>query len=220
MKAKVTFAMILAGLVVASTALAGTVTVVDFENVPSLPQGPSLFGGAEQDIVVPGVATFSGGTILGDASSFPAIIYATAPNVYGTTDSVAGYSETLTITVDPSASISEVSFPVFNGETFTQSYTVTAFDDSTEVAQEDLMNLPSNLSSGYALADLIAPDITSVTITPDGAPAAFDFVIDTVAFNESIEQAVAPEPASFGLFGIGIAGFGLVLARRSRASVQ
>lgn len=220
MRAGVIVATIFAGLVVASTALAGTVTVVDFENVPSLAQGPSLFGGPEQDIDVPGVATFSGGTVLGDAASFPAIIYATPPNVYGTASGFAGYSETLTITVDPSASISEVSFPVFNGETFTQSYTVTAFDGVTQVAQEDLLNLPDNSSSGYALADLLAPTITSVTITPDGAPAAFDFLIDTVAFNESVEQAVAPEPASFGLFGIGIAGFGLFLARRSRASMQ
>jgi hypothetical protein len=207
------FVAILAGLVAASTAVAGTITVVNFETVPSLAQGPSLFGGAEQNIVVPGVATFSGGTILGDAANFPAIVYATPPNVYGTVNGVSGYSETLTITVNPSDTVTEVSFPIFNGETFVQSYTATAFNGVTQVAQQVFSNVPDNTTSGYALADLIASNITSVTITPNGAPASWDFLIDTVAFNESVESAVAPEPASFGLFGLGIAGLA-IFARR------
>jgi hypothetical protein len=210
-------AAILAGLMAASTAVAGTISVVNFETVPALATGPSLFGGPTQNIIVPGVATFSGGTVLGDAANFPAIVYATSPNVYGTTDGVAGYSETLTITINPADTVTEVSFPIFNGETFAQSYTATAFNGVTQVAQQVFSNVPDNNTSGYALADLTASNITSVTITPNGAPASWDFLLDTVAFNESVQSAVSPEPASFWLFGFGIAGLA-IFARRRRCA--
>jgi len=64
------FEVVVGGLLLAASASAGPVVVVNFETVPSLPTGPSLFGGPEQDIVVPGVATFRGGTILGFAANF------------------------------------------------------------------------------------------------------------------------------------------------------
>jgi hypothetical protein len=210
------FEVVVGGLLLAASASAGPVVVVNFDTVPAEPTGPSLFGGPEQDVTVPGVATFTGGTILGFAANFPAIIYATEPNVYGTTNGGPGYLETLTINVDPAFGATEISFPIFNGETFVQSYVATAFDGATQVAQQIFTDVPNNFDSGYALADLIAANITSVTITPVGAPGAFDFVIDTVAFNESVQQAVAPEPGSVMLLGGGLLGLAAFARRRSR----
>ena len=216
MRLPVSFALILAGIAVVSTAAANTITVVDFETVPVLAQVPSFFGGPAQTVVVPNVATFSGGTVLGLAANFPAIAFATVPNVYGTTNGVAGYSPTLLITIDPGYSVNEVSFPIFNGENTTESYVATAFDGATQVAQQTFSNVPSNFNSGFVLADLLAANITSVTITTLGSPASFYFIIDTVAFNEPVQHAVAPEPASFALIGLGMAG---VLWSRRRKQV-
>jgi hypothetical protein len=91
----------------------------------------------------------------------------------------------------------------------------TAFDGATQVAQQTFANVPSNGNSGYVLADLIAPDITSVKITPQGAPTSFDFLIDTVAFNEPVTAAVSPEPSSLILIGTGLLGL-VAFARRAR----
>ena len=207
--------VILTILGLGSTTFAGPITVVNFETVPVEPTGPSLFGGPAQSVTDPGVATFSGGTILGDAADFPAIVFATPPNVYGTTNG-DGYSETLTISVNPAFAATEISFPIFNGETFAQSYVATAFNGATQVAQQTFLNVPANTSSGFVLADLIAPNITSVTITPQGSPSTFDFVIDTVAFNESVTSAVSPEPTSMLLMGSGLFGLAAFARRRFR----
>jgi hypothetical protein len=209
------FACFAAVLAVVTPLTATTLALVDFETVPVLAPGPSTFGGAAQTVVVPGVATFTGGTVLGFATNFPAIGFATIPNVYGTANGVAGYLETLTITTDPINTVTEVSFPIFNGENFIQSYVATAFNGASQVAQQTFLNLPTNFNSGFAIVDLLAPNITSVTITPVGAPASFDFLIDSVAFNESVEQAFnAPEPVSFCLVGAGL--FGVVWLRRRK----
>ncbi len=194
---------------------ADVVAVVNFDNLPT---GPSLFGGPEQTITpVAGVATFSGGQVLGDASNFPAIIYATAPNVYGTTDLDASLSSTLTISIDPSFIADEVSFALFNGEISTRSYVVDAYSGATLVGTQSFTNLPSNGASGYGLVDLLASDITKVTITPTDI-SSWDFVIDTVAFNESVDTAVnpVPEPSSLWLLGSGLAGVAGEMYRRVR----
>jgi hypothetical protein len=203
---------LLGGLAVPIGSALATVAVVNFETVPVEPTGPPLFASVPgpQTIVAPGIATFTGGVILGNAASFPGIVFATPPNVYGTANFGNGLSETLTITVDPSFPVTEVSFPIFNGETFTQSYTATAFSGATQVASQTLTNLPPNSSSGFGLIDLMAMPITSVTIIPTALPSSWDFLIDTVAFNESVEQAVGvPEPSSIALLGFGLLGTGL-----------
>jgi hypothetical protein len=203
MRVTTVLAIVICGLTGLSRASANIISVINFETVPVLAQGPSTFGGPAQVVTVPGIATISGGTVLGLATNFPAIIYATSPNVYGT-DNAGIYSETLTISINPSDSVDEVSFPIFNGETSSVSYVATAFNGTTQVAQQTFTNVPANTSSGYALADLVAANITSVTITPVGAPSAYDFLIDTIALNESVQQAVnpTPEPSTFVLAGM------------------
>jgi PEP-CTERM motif len=83
-----------------------------------------------------------------------------------------------------------VSFALFNGETFSQSYTARAFNGSTLVASQTLANVAPNFNSGYGIVDVTAPNITRVTIDADGAPAAYDFLIDDVAFNQSLTSVI------------------------------
>ena len=164
---------------------------------PSFSQGPSIYvavPGPETLVTTP--ATFSGGVLLGFATFFPAIAFATAPNVYGSADFGNHLSNTMTIATDPAFATTEVSFALFNGETFNQSYTVDAFNGASLVASQTLTNVAPNFNSGYGLIDLNSlGGITSVTITPTGAPTVWDYVIDTVAFNQNITSVVnAPPP--------------------------
>lgn len=174
-----------------------TTALVDFETIPSLSTGPSIYIAASPSpqTITTAPATFSGGVVLGDATFFPAISFATSPNVYGTADFGNGLPEQLTIAIDPTFTTTEVSFALFNGEVFNQSYTVNAFNGASVVTTQSLANIAPNFNSGYGLVDLVsAGGITSVTITPDGAPSAWDFLIDTVAFNQSITTIPTPPP--------------------------
>ena len=190
------FVVIAAGLIavagLGATPASATVALVDFETTPGLPTGPSIYiavPAAQTIITAP--ATFTGGVVLGFATFFPAIAYATAPNVYGTANFGNGLPETLTIAINPTFATTEVSFALFNGETFNQTYTVNAFNGASIVATQTLINVSPNFNSGFGLVDLnYAPGITSVTIVPTGAPAAWDFLIDTVAFNQSITTVI------------------------------
>lgn len=185
-------------LMSASQAAAVAVDLVTFD-APSFAQGPSTYvaAGAPQTIVTT-PATFSGGVILGFATFFPAISFASAPNVYGTADFGVGLSNTLNININPGYSTNQVSFALFNGETFAQTYVATAYDGTTQVATQTLSSLAANFNSGYGIVDLQAPNITSVVVGAFGRPAVFDFLIDSVAFNQSAQQAInsAPPPAT------------------------
>lgn len=172
------------------------VALVDFETTPALSQGPSIYVAVPaQQTITAEPATFTGGVVLGDATFFPAISFATAPNVYGTADFGNGLATSLGIAIDPTFTTTEVSFALFNGETFNQSYVVNAFNGSTLVASQTLSNMAPNFNSGYGLVDVTAAGgITNVTVAPVGDPGVWDFLIDTVAFNESISTIVPPTP--------------------------
>ncbi len=211
----------------ASAATVSAPLLANFETVPPTPTGPDLFreAGPTQTIAVPNVATFTGGVVLGNATNFPAMSYATAPNSYGTASAnyVPGTSPTLKSTINialsPTYTADEVSFPLFNGVTSSTSYVVTAFDGSTAVASQSFMNVPANLSSGFRVVDLKAPMITSVTVSPTDT-SEWDFAIDSFAFNESVQQGikgVAPEPGLLSLLGFGLLGCGMLRKKlRSR----
>lgn len=185
----------LAGIALPSAHAA--VGLVDFDP-PGTAQGPSIFVAVPgpQTIVTP-EATFSGGVVLGLATFFPAIQFATSPNVYGTADFGHGLATTLTIAINPSFATTEVSFALFNGETLLQSYVVDAFNGGTKVATQAVNNILPNFNSGFALVDMVnAGGITSVTINAVNPQGVWDFLIDTVAFNQSITSVVpnAPPP--------------------------
>ena len=71
-----------------------------------------------------------------------------------------------------------------------QSYSVQAFNGASLVASQTLSSIAPNFNSGYGLVDIIAlGGISRVTITP-----IWDFLIDTVAFNQSILSITNPPP--------------------------
>ncbi len=163
------------------------VALVGFDP-PGTPIGPSIYVAVPgPQTIVTAPATFSGGVVLGDATFFPAIVFATGPNVYGTADFGNGLAKSLTIGIDPAFTTTEVSFALFNGETFTQGYKVDAFNGASLVASQTIAGILPNFNSGYGLIDLNnAGGITSVVVSPTGAPQVWDFLIDSVAFNQNV----------------------------------
>jgi hypothetical protein len=181
---------VMAAGAVASAPAGAATSLVNFDP-PGTPQGPSIYVAVPAMQVIDSTpATFSGGVVLGFATFFPAISFATGPNVYGTADFANGLPEQLSIDIKPGFATTEVSFALFNGEVFNQSYTVRAFDGANQVASQSLLNVAPNFNSGWGVIDITAPNITKITITPDGNPTAYDFLIDTVVFNQSITQVI------------------------------
>jgi hypothetical protein len=186
----------------------GTITTTSNPGGVAINQGPSIYVSVpEMQTINTTPATFSGGVILGLATNFPAIQFASGVNVYGTADFGNNLSNTLSISTN--LPTTEVSFALFNGETFAQTYTINAFDVNSQlIGTQTITNIAPNWQSGYGLVDLIFPtisdpasfqNISSVTInaTNSGQPVTqgpWDFLIDSVAFNQNITSLYPTNP--------------------------
>jgi hypothetical protein len=161
------------------------------------PVGPSLVEDATpspQTIIYPD-ATFSGGVILGNAASFPAQSLATSPNIYGTAS--FGSSLQNQLTIDLSVGFTQVSFALFNGVRFPESYVARAYDASgTLLTSQTLLNLPALFDSGYGVFNLTTANITRVTVSTLHATDVFDYFIDSVALSRSVQTVPVPGPAA------------------------
>lgn len=179
---------------------AQTTSLVNFDPDQGFAQGPSIFvavPAAQTFVTTP--ATFSGGVILGLATFFPAIQFATGPNVYGTADFGNGLKNLLSIDVSPSFTTTQVSFALFNGETFNQDYLVKAYDVGGSLIQTSNTGMiVPNWSSGYTLVDVNpGVNLSRVTIESNLASThttAFDFLIDSISFNQSVSTALHLPP--------------------------
>lgn len=213
-----------------AVARADTITTIDFENTPSAGAGPTLFtsAGSAQTVDVPGVASITGGVVLGLATTLEGNPYVTAPNIYATASNniigVGGFGlpDAIVINFASGTYGTQATVPVINGMQGAENYVVTAFDDGAVVSQQTLTNVQS---FGYAVANLSAPAITSITIAAADS-SAWDFATDTITLDSSLQTApvtstsqitAAPEPASglLALAGVVLVGAARLWAKRA-----
>lgn len=214
MMSKLSFSIAALAVLIAHSAQAAT-AFITFDDLATGPDNYPAASPSPQTIIYP-QATFTGGVILGNATNFPAQSFATSPNIYGTAWFGTGLSATLTIAINPSFPTNEVSFPLFNGLTISQSYTVSAFDAFNNLlASQHLTNVPSTTISGFAIVDLVALGIVSVTISPDSIPdGSWDFAIDSIALNRSLQPV--PLPAALPMFASGVGALAFLSWRKKK----
>ena len=205
--------------------------IVDFENNPTLATGASLFsnaGPAQTISVEGGDIIFNGGVVLGFATNLPASPFGTVPNIYGTANHPSGnavgdssLASSLSIDISNTFGLTTVEGLLFNGMIRQASYTIEAFAGTTLLDSVSFIDLADNLSGGFDVFKLDSGGqaITSVIFTPDLADGEWDFFIDTIAFNEPIENAVVPIPGAVWLFGSGLIGLIGVRKKSSKISI-
>ena len=138
--------------------------LIDFEQFT----GSSLFSAIQPPLTV-GIATISGGQLLSAATNLPA----DRSVVYGTAAFCSGCLPSITIAF--SQKVSNFSVFVYNGQTFTVTYTVQ--DDAGGL---QTVTLVSNSQSGVATVMLPSTGIRQVTITSNAGQ--WDFLIDNLRF--------------------------------------
>lgn len=171
---------------------------IDFEENPAIETGPSLFrdAGPQRAVTADGRVTVNGGVVLGFPTNFPAVDFATSPNVYGTASKsfdpmISELSPNITIDIDSDYTVNRVEGLLFNGVTSPQDYRITALSNGEEVTSQFFEQMPANLSEGNVAFSLISDGapITQVVFEPED-DAHWDYIIDTLAFNLPIAEAV------------------------------
>lgn len=183
---------------------------VDFD---SLPVGPSLYidagpvqtlGFASDQII------FDGGVILGFPTSFPAVDFATEPNVYGSSNfGDPSLSDILTIEID-GFGVNQVQGLLFNGEIQANEFEVRAYDSFGALLDSEIYFIESNLDSGAVVFSMNSdmPNIARVEFNEFNSDGEWNMLLDTITFNRDI-----PAPGTLLAF----AALGLTASRRRRA---
>jgi hypothetical protein len=203
--AKVAACAILAAAFATSTAQA---YVIDFDSEGFT--GPSLASSTSaESISVPtpiGNVQFSGGAVLNHTSMLPA----DTTSLYYTSFFLVGASNPITITFP--ANIQGFSVNLYNGETYSDPFTV-----ADNAGNTNTVTLPNNTVTGTASVSLAATGNVVTISTTD--KAGFDFAIDNITFDQTTtvgQSAGVPEPATLALLSVALAGIGLVRRRRAR----
>jgi hypothetical protein len=203
---------------------AGVIATIDFEHIPSLPTKPSTFAaaGPMQIYTSTGVFSISGGVVLGNPSFLASFAtHGTPPNAYGTSDlGDVTLLPAITLVLPAAEGITGVTGVLFNGQLFTENYTITALSGAATVASQ-ILNIPNNNSiSGFvnfSLSSTTAQPVTQVTITPASNidVNGWDFFVDTITISSG---AAVPEPSSVILV---LGGLGTLCcsARRRRCNL-
>jgi hypothetical protein len=110
-----------------------------------------IFAGTNEQNINFGAITFSGGTVLRDATFFPAHKNYFPNNLFAYGSSslsdnlLAGNYKTISLSVLPNFHASAISFTLFNGENFIQDYTVEALNGSTPIWSNGPLNNPKQI---------------------------------------------------------------------------
>jgi hypothetical protein len=144
-------------------------SLIDFEQFT----GPCCFTGIQPPLTV-GIATVSGGEILGGTSFLPV----DQSTVYGTASFCPGCLPSIAIAF--AKAVSNFSVFVINGNTVTVTYIVK--DDQGGL---QTITLAPNFESGAGTVSLPEKNVLLVLITSGSAAGGWDFFIDNVQFAPS-----------------------------------
>lgn len=199
MKKRFTIYFLAAALFCLVSGISVKADVIDFDTLT----GPDLFGLTTPQTLTfltsSGTLTITGGTILTNATNFPA----DPSSVYGTTN-CCGYSNTITLTF--TSAINNFFMDLFNGQIFTDTFTV-----SDNLGNSQSFTIPPNTSSGVALVSF--PTVGS-TISITTNDPSWDFLIDNIGFNEPTPGTAVPEPGTLSLLALG--GLGLAALKLNK----
>jgi len=156
---------------------------------------------------------FTGGVVLGFPTAFPAVEFATEPNVYATsnpelTGADASLSDTMTINIQ-NLSVTKIQGLLFNGETVENDFEVRAYDAMDNLVDTEQYTIASNIDSGSAVFSLETAgiDIARVEFNEINGDDNWNYLVDTIVFNRDI-----PAPGTV----LPLAAFGLAASRRRR----
>jgi hypothetical protein len=161
-----------------------------------------LFGNPMQVITLTNIGgtgidvTFSGGTILTNATNFPA----NNTSVYGTYfGGSTDYSYTNPMTITFSQQVTNFYMDLYNGQTSNRTFTV-----SDDIGNSTTATLVPNTASGQTLVAFAATGsvISIFDVTP--GVSTWDFLIDNIHFNEPLPSV--PEPSTMLLLVSGLVG--------------
>lgn len=192
---------------------AAAAVVVDFDGGSA----PRTFAaaGAAQTVTV-GDMTIDGGVVLVSPSNLMDLPYGNTPHLYGTAYFGKQLSSTLTMSFAAGADVKQVEGVLFNGSSKAVDYEVVAWSGGQQVAV-GRYSLASTHEDGWSVFR-VASDagIDKVDVRPTSNLLQWDFFIDTIAVNQSLETVLSPvpEPATALMM---LAGLGLCGAWRRRA---
>src|SRR5262249_17521033 len=120
---------------------------------------------------------------------------------------------TITLTLDISQNITNVTGVLFNGQNFDESYTVTALSAGPPVSQN--FSLSGDLTSSASVATFNLSSATAITevdiTTPNSEVNGWDFLVDSIV---ATSGPAIPEPSSIVMGGTSLIFVGLVYAWR------
>lgn len=176
--------------------------IIDFEGLPSPTGGAYTYPGPLTVSTPIGNVVFTGGEILNSEFNLPA----DQTNVYYTSYFATNTTNPITITF-PTA-ITDFFLDVYNGETYSDQFTV-----SDNLGNTNTVTLTSNGNGGNAL---IAFPAAGNVVTISTTDPNFDFSIDNLGFDQGLSPNPTPIPAALPLFATGLGAMGLFGWRKKR----